>query len=44
MVPKLPTERANSLRFAHSVSVVSQNTILPVAFSANDADARNNHP
>jgi hypothetical protein len=30
------------LRFARSASVVSQYTTLPVAFSANDAGARNN--
>jgi hypothetical protein len=38
----MSTERANFSRFARSVSVVSQNATLPVAFSANDgADNRN---
>jgi hypothetical protein len=36
---ELSTERANSLRFARSVSVVSQYTTLPVAFSADAAAA-----
>ena len=33
---ELATERANSSRFARSVSVVSLNATLPVAFSPND--------
>jgi len=37
-LPELATEVANFLRFARSVSVVSQNATLPVAFSTNDAD------
>jgi hypothetical protein len=41
---ELPAERAKFLRFARSLFVISQYTTLPVAFSANDADARNNDP
>ena len=42
---ELATERANSARIARSVSVVSQNATLPVAFSAKEgADDCNSGP
>jgi hypothetical protein len=39
-VRELATERANFSGFARSVSVVSQNATLPVAFFANDVDTQ----